>query len=169
MNKQKYLKECFDYNPESGKLHWKERPRAHFHYKTAWKLWNSRFSGKEAFARKDQHGWNFDSLDHCWIYAHHTIFTLMTGKVAKKVFHLDGDRSNNRANNLSDVNGNVPKPNEYVVVYNSALKNWNVQKNIYSAYNDKMSTELVYEFSRKKDAIAYKNNRERDESNDTSG
>jgi len=88
---------------------------------------------------------------------------MLYGKEAKKIFHLDEDRTNNRAANL--VEAPLPKADEYVVVYNNTLKNWNVQRNIYSTYSDKVSTKLVLEFSCKEDAVAYKNNKDR-ENND---
>jgi hypothetical protein len=165
MNKQQYLKECFDYNPETGKLYWKERPREHFDYATEWRKWNRRFLGKEAFTRISDRGWYFDWLDtrRKLVYAQNIIWVMLYGKEAKKIFHLDEDRTNNRAANL--VEAPLPKADEYVVVYNNTLKNWNVQRNIYSTYSDKVSTKLVLEFSCKEDAVAYKNNKDR-ENND---
>lgn len=158
-SKQQYLRECFDYNPKTGKLYWKERPREHFHYKEAWKKWNEKYSAKQAFPQKDLHGWHFGWLDHRCVYAHHIIFALMTGIEAKKVHHLDGNRTNNRAKNLSNINPGEPKI-EYALVYNCALKNWNVQRNVYSTHRNSRTTQLLAEFATKAEAINYKNNRE---------
>ena len=41
-----YLRECFDYDPESGELRWKERPLAHFCGVQVRRLWNARYAGK---------------------------------------------------------------------------------------------------------------------------
>jgi hypothetical protein len=42
-----YLHECFDYDPETGGLTWKVRPREHFNSDRGWRTFNSKYSGKE--------------------------------------------------------------------------------------------------------------------------
>jgi hypothetical protein len=43
---QEYLRECFEYNPETGGLRWKERPRHHFVSDRNWNQTNSKSAGK---------------------------------------------------------------------------------------------------------------------------
>ena len=45
---QKYLQECFDYNPHTGILVWGDRPAHHFKTLTAFKTFNKRSKGKAA-------------------------------------------------------------------------------------------------------------------------
>lgn len=45
---QKYLKECLDYNTETGVFTWKVRPLNHFKSKVLFKRWNTRYSCKIA-------------------------------------------------------------------------------------------------------------------------
>ena len=45
---QEYLQECFDYNPKTGELIWKARPLSHFEDIRAWRIFNTRFSKKQA-------------------------------------------------------------------------------------------------------------------------
>lgn len=40
-----YLNECFTYDPITGDLFWKERPRHHFKNYRGWSQWNGRFAG----------------------------------------------------------------------------------------------------------------------------
>ena len=40
------VRELFDYNSEQGLLIWKERPVNNFKTESAWKMWNTRFSGE---------------------------------------------------------------------------------------------------------------------------
>jgi len=160
-NKQQYLKECFHYNPKNGNLYWKERPREHFLYKKAWEKWNHKYSGEQAFPQKDLHGWYSGWFDHRWVSAHHLIWTLLTGEESEKVWHLDGDRANNKPNNLTSTNPHPAKPDEYLVVYNCTSKNWNVQKNVHSAYKSGVkTTTIIAEFPERQAAVNYKKNRE---------
>ncbi|EKF16891.1 HNH endonuclease, partial [Nitratireductor pacificus pht-3B] len=42
------LRELLVYDPETGILTWKVRPRRHFKTDGAWKGWNARYAGKLA-------------------------------------------------------------------------------------------------------------------------
>lgn len=44
----KYLHECFEYNQETGKVFWKERPKYHFKCPRRWKQFNNKRAGSEA-------------------------------------------------------------------------------------------------------------------------
>ena len=41
-----FVKECFSYNPDTGDLLWKERPRHHFKTDKDYAAWNRRYPGK---------------------------------------------------------------------------------------------------------------------------
>jgi hypothetical protein len=43
---QEYLKECIDYDPDTGECFWKIRPLHHFKNIKTYNSWNTRFSGK---------------------------------------------------------------------------------------------------------------------------
>ena len=43
-----YLRECFDLDPENGKLFWRVRPASHFSSSKSANMFNNRFAGKEA-------------------------------------------------------------------------------------------------------------------------
>lgn len=51
---QKYLTECFDYNPQTSVLVWKERPASHFKNETTMKLFSHNYVGKVAGSKTGQ-------------------------------------------------------------------------------------------------------------------
>ena len=43
-----YVRECLDYEPDTGLLKWKKRPVEHFKNKRSCNIWNTRYAGKNA-------------------------------------------------------------------------------------------------------------------------
>ena len=123
------------YEPESGKLFWLNRPIEQFNTKRAWKSWNARYSGIEAF-RTIGSGGHFRG----WIYnkqylAHRVVWLMQTGDWPKAdIDHIDGDPTNNRLSNLRDVSASVNLKNTGMhrnntsgvtgVSWSSAHKKW---------------------------------------------
>lgn len=95
-----YLRACFDYEPETGVLRWKERPLGHFASKRAWKAWNTRNAGTEA-GRIIHLGYRLVRLG-AQFYAHRLIWALVTGEDPGRlqIDHINGDTSDNRWDNL---------------------------------------------------------------------
>jgi hypothetical protein len=104
---QKYLKECLDYDPDTGLFTWKERPREHFKTLNAYSVWNSRFKNTTV-GRTDSHGYrtctitidgiSFENKLHrlAWLYIY--------GEFPEKhLDHIDGNRSNNKFSNLREA------------------------------------------------------------------
>lgn len=113
MNKKsiphEFLACLMDYNPESGKLIWKSRGLDMFHgdkmmsASSRWKAWNKKFSGKEAFVGisggyKQGSAFGMTFLAHRVAYAIHN-------KISDFDFidHINGDRTDNRIQNLRCV------------------------------------------------------------------
>jgi hypothetical protein len=94
-----YLRECFDYNPETGVLVWRTRSRGHFPTELIWRMWNNRYAGRRA-------GW-IDSryarvrIDDTKYYVQRIVVKLTTGgEPPETIDHRDRDKLNNCRGNL---------------------------------------------------------------------
>lgn len=103
-----YLRQCFDYDPETGLFRWRVRPQSHFATAAACAAWNKRFAGAPALRNKMRNGYLIGrvSLDGAYIkmLAHRVAWTLMAGASPEdQIDHADRDRSNNRWANLREA------------------------------------------------------------------
>lgn len=97
-----YLRQCLDYDPETGALMWKARPADMFEHETAWKRWNGRHAGTEAFTT-NRNGYRVGVVNWCCIYAHRAIWAMVYGYWPDIIDHINGDRSGNWLANLREV------------------------------------------------------------------
>lgn len=95
-----YTKELFDYDPFSGKLFWKIRPRSHFRTLRGQKLANTKFAGSEAGSKNSLGYFIVEVEGNPWP-VHRIAWLLHTGALPEgDVDHIDRDPSNNRIENL---------------------------------------------------------------------
>jgi hypothetical protein len=93
---QKYLLECFIYDPVVGRVFWKRRPKKHFVSLRERSRWNTRHGGGEAFTSADYKGYKRSCLDGVVVFANKVIWKLVTGKDAPEIVdHKDRNNSNN--------------------------------------------------------------------------
>ncbi|MCS2167544.1 HNH endonuclease [Scandinavium manionii] len=98
-----YLRECLDYDPDSGLLTWKERPRSHFKGTAGFKNYHQQFAGKDA-GFLSQHGYLRVLLSGRRYPAHRLCFAIYHGSYPNGMIdHINGDRADNRINNLRCV------------------------------------------------------------------
>lgn len=105
------LKECLDYEPVSGLFYWRERPDIHT-------CVNNRDVGSIA-GRTTGDCYVTIGIDYEQYSAHRLAFFYMTGSwPVNLIDHIDGDKSNNRWDNLREVthqqnsfNSNLSKAN----------------------------------------------------------
>lgn len=100
-----YLRECFDYDRETGEFRWRVRPAHHFRNSAVCGMWNTRFAGKPAFTQRATNGYLIGRISVDGVYfkllAHRAAWVLVTGEQPKdQIDHIDRDRSNNRFANL---------------------------------------------------------------------
>jgi hypothetical protein len=103
-----YLRQCLDYDPDTGVLTWRERPREHFPDERAWKIWNTKNAGKPAGTPRRRY---VGIHDHPRMI-HRVIWKLVTGKEPpRQIDHRDQDFMNNRWNNLREATGHENQRN----------------------------------------------------------
>jgi hypothetical protein len=102
-----YLRQCFDYDPATETLSWRERPREHFATTNAWAWWNTRFAGKPAGSPdKDGYlvvGLTFDGRLRK-LRAHRVVWALERGYWPKhQIDHRDGVEAGDGVGNLREA------------------------------------------------------------------
>jgi hypothetical protein len=98
-----YVRQILHYDPETGVLRWKERPREHFKTYGSWKTWNTRYSGDSA-GRVHRTGYVLIAIGNIDYLAHRLAWIWMTGEWPKEhIDHINGDSSDNRFLNLREA------------------------------------------------------------------
>lgn len=97
---REHLLECFSYDPDTGSLTWRIRPRKHFITQRAWNTRNARFAGKEA-GHIQKSASRIVGFDYHLYLAHRIIWKMTTGEEPPETIdHRDRNPNNNRWKNL---------------------------------------------------------------------
>ena len=102
-------RELLTYNPNTGKLLWKERPLKYFNNPIYTKRWNTKYASKETFTalvyRKSGHPARLDGrLFNKTYSAHRIAWLIYYGEWPKnQIDHINQDATDNRIKNLRDV------------------------------------------------------------------
>lgn len=104
------LRQLLSYDPETGRLFWKERSRDLYTSKyekmadEMHRRFNRNMAGREAFVRTDGFGYFQAMIFGRWLKAHRVIAAMVTGSwPEREVDHINGDRRDNRSCNLRIV------------------------------------------------------------------
>lgn len=97
------LNEVLRYDPESGKLFWRDRGREFFETQRAFSTWNARYAGLEAFTSVKE-GYRIGTVFGVKMRAHRVIWAMLHGEWPEAdIDHANGDRSDNRLCNLRNA------------------------------------------------------------------
>lgn len=129
------------YEPDTGKLYWRERDVDMFvdgghTAKHSCAKWNSRFAGKEAFTA-DSHGYKVGDIFDRTYKAHRVIWAIVHNEWPDTIDHINGISDDNRIDNLRSVSQaenlrNAKRPSNNTsgvcgVVWNKAANKWQAQ------------------------------------------
>lgn len=104
---QALLLKLLRYEPDTGKLFWRERPSAMFATSPspvkAAASFNRVIAGSEAFRSRDSDGYHQGWVLGQKVRAHRVIWKMTQGLEADQIDHIDGNPANNRIQNLRSV------------------------------------------------------------------
>lgn len=120
-----FIKECFDYIPETGDLVWKKRPIHHFISEREWKLVNTRCAGKVAGyvrAKKDAKGYKYAKVSGLHESLHRLVLIWHGVEIpaGMMVDHINQDPHDNRIDNLRVVTPAVNSQNQKKPKHNTS-------------------------------------------------
>ena len=102
-----YLREALDYDPATGVLTWRARPRSHFPDEATMRKWNTRRGGtqagdlrKEIIRYKLRRVWRI-AINNRRYLSHRVVWKIVTGEEPPATLdHRDQDPTNNKWDNL---------------------------------------------------------------------
>lgn len=96
------LRQLLDLNKASGVLTWKARSREFFKSNRSHSVWNVRFAGKPAMTTL-RHGYRVGRILDLELLSHRVIWAMVYDEWPETIDHIDGNRENNRIDNLRSV------------------------------------------------------------------
>jgi hypothetical protein len=160
------LRQLLRYEPETGKLYWRERPEKMCETQRAALTWNARFANKEAFTTAHTDGYLSGCIFRRRYQAHRIIWALYFGEwPAGQIDHINGVRTDNRLANLRDVSQsdnqrNAARRRDNISGVTGVYWNKNERKWMAQINGDKRQIHLGY-FTNIDDAVAARKAAER--------
>lgn len=107
------LKSLLHYDPETGFLFWKHRPRHLFKADGDMKKWNTKYAGKRALNAVHSEGYLYGPIFAKQHRAHRVAWAISYGEWPDNIDHINRVRTDNRLSNLRNVslaenNRNLP-------------------------------------------------------------
>lgn len=115
------IRELLRYEPETGRLFWKERPNDMFNLPREHIRWNSRYADKEAFASCQSNGYRIGHIHSRKYYAHRVIWVLIHGDWPRcEIDHINGINGDNRIENLREASKAQNQRNKGMMANNTS-------------------------------------------------
>jgi len=105
------LRQLLRYDPDTGKLFWRERGVEFFSASErrsaqgVCNLWNAKHAGREAFTAMSNRGYKHGRIFGVLYSAHRIIFKMICEDEPENIDHINRDRADNRAANLRASTG----------------------------------------------------------------
>ena len=159
------LRTLLRYEPETGRLYWLERTRDRFTSDGSWRMWNTRYADLEALI-VDSGGYNTGTLFGRTTKAHRICWAIHFGEwPGGQIDHIDGDRSNNKIENLRVVTNMENGQNQRRHITNTSGETgvtWDKQYGKWMAYIGFVGrTKFLGRFPDFEDAVAARKQAER--------
>ena len=98
------LRKLLRYEPETGKLFWRERHLNHFKSQRDMTSWNAKNAENEAFTSYDGHGYKRGAIFRRHYPAHRVAYAIYHGAWPEgDIDHINGVRNDNRIENIRCV------------------------------------------------------------------
>lgn len=95
-----FVRECFEYSPDTGELVWRRRPLHHFKSPRGEWQWNARYAGTVAGSTHSG-GYVQVVVNKKKLFAHRIAWVFISGSwPTDEIDHINGDKSDNRKDNL---------------------------------------------------------------------
>lgn len=94
------FRKLLDYDPETGALTWRPRPREMFSTDNAFAVWRAQRDGKPAFTADNGAGYRVGLVLGRQYLAHRVAWAIYYGEWPGPIDHINGVRSDNRICNL---------------------------------------------------------------------
>lgn len=111
-----FLRECFDYTPETGEFRWRARPADHFNDPRVFTRWCRHKVGTRAFSIRKNHPYPTSCVTYqgreIELMAHRVAWALVTGEYPKdQIDHINCDGHDCRFSNLREANQSLNNAN----------------------------------------------------------
>lgn len=117
----KILQELVRYEPETGKMFWKERDAKYFNTPTTAFLWNAKNAGQEIAANAPAFGYRGFTVFTETFLAHRAAWAIHYGEFpSKAIDHINGQRHDNRICNLREAGSVVNGRNTVLPINNTS-------------------------------------------------
>lgn len=104
------IRRFVDYHPDTGRFFWKARTEGDC---ARFRSFNTRLSGKETGLVKNEKGYCLLRINDVAFKAHRIAYALMTGEWPIEIDHINGERADNRWENLRNVSHRENRANTY--------------------------------------------------------